>query len=133
MPDLKTMPVAMPPFDYVPRSYSGPSRDEVFALRRKFVNPAVFTLYRQPIMIVEGKMQYLFDETGRRYLDLLGGIVTVSVGHCHPRVLQAIKEQLETLQHASRVIGDWISFYNTRRPHQALAMKTPAEAYALAA
>ncbi|WP_434063299.1 integrase core domain-containing protein [Gemmobacter denitrificans] len=38
-----------------------------------------------------------------------------------------------TIQHASRAIGDWISFYNHRRPHQALDMKTPAEAFALAA
>jgi putative transposase len=37
------------------------------------------------------------------------------------------------LQHASRIIGDWIGFYNHRRPHQALGMKTPAEAFALAA
>lgn len=41
--------------------------------------------------------------------------------------------RFETLQHASRVIGEWIGFYNHRRPHQALGMKTPAEAYALAA
>ena len=39
----------------------------------------------------------------------------------------------QTLQHASRVISDWIDFYNRRRPHQALGMKTPAEAFALAA
>jgi alanine-glyoxylate transaminase/(R)-3-amino-2-methylpropionate-pyruvate transaminase len=103
MTDLKTMPVAMPAFDYTPQAYTGPSRDEILALRREFVNPAVFTLYRQPIMIVEGKMQYLFDETGRRYLDLLGGIVTVSVGHCHPRVLRAIEDQLRTLQHATTI------------------------------
>ncbi|MEJ2801453.1 integrase core domain-containing protein [Comamonadaceae bacterium PP-2] len=55
------------------------------------------------------------------------------------QVIRTLKEQcmhrhrFESLQHASRVIGDWIAFYNTRRPHQALAMKTPAEAYALAA
>ena len=54
-------------------------------------------------------------------------------------LIRTLKEQcvhrhrFETLQHASRVIGDWIGFYNTRRPHQALGMKTPAEAYALAA
>ena len=65
--------------------------------------------------------------------------------HCPPqngmveRVIRTIKEQcahrhrFETLQHASRVISDWIQFYNHRRPHQALGMKTPAEAYALAA
>jgi putative transposase len=55
------------------------------------------------------------------------------------RLIRTLKEQcahrhrFETLQHASRLIGDWISFYNNQRPHQALGMKTPAEAYALAA
>ena len=55
------------------------------------------------------------------------------------RMIRTLKEQcvhrhrFETLQHASRVIGDWISFYNHQRPHQALGMRTPAEVYALAA
>lgn len=55
------------------------------------------------------------------------------------RVIRTLKEQcvhryrFETLQHASRAIGDWIAFYNNRRPHQALGMKTPAETFALAA
>jgi len=55
------------------------------------------------------------------------------------RVIRTLKEQcahrhrFESLQHASRTIGDWIGFYNNRRPHQALGMKTPAEAFALAA
>lgn len=55
------------------------------------------------------------------------------------RVIRTLKEQcvhrhrFESLQNASRVIGDWIGFYNHQRPHQALKMKTPAEAYALAA
>jgi putative transposase len=55
------------------------------------------------------------------------------------RVIRTLKEQcahrhrFETLQHASRVIGDWIGFYNNQRPHQALGMKTPAEAFALSA
>lgn len=38
------------------------------------------------------------------------------------------RHRFETLQHASRVLGDWIQFHNHRRPHQALDMKTPAEA-----
>ena len=55
------------------------------------------------------------------------------------RVIRTLKDQcvhrhrFGTLQHASRVIADWIGFYNRRRPHQALGMKTPAGAYALAA
>jgi putative transposase len=53
-------------------------------------------------------------------------------------VIRALKEQcvhhrrFETLQHAGRVIADWIQFYNHPRPHQALKIKTPAEAFALA-
>lgn len=55
------------------------------------------------------------------------------------RVIRTLKDpcvhrhRLETLQHARRVIADWIGLYNHWRPHQALATKTPAEAYALAA
>ena len=54
------------------------------------------------------------------------------------RLIRTLKEQcahrhrFETQQHAMRVLNDWIQFYNFRRPHQALGMKTPAEAYALA-
>ncbi|GFE84977.1 hypothetical protein GCM10011487_69770 [Steroidobacter agaridevorans] len=55
------------------------------------------------------------------------------------RVIRTLKDQcvhrhrFETLQHASRVIGDWIRFYNNGRPHQSLGMRTPAEAFKLAA
>jgi alanine-glyoxylate transaminase/(R)-3-amino-2-methylpropionate-pyruvate transaminase len=103
MTELLTMPLEMPAFDYTPRPYTGPPREEVLAMRREYVNPALFTLYRDPLMIVEGKMQYLFDETGRRYLDMFAGIVTVSCGHCHPRIVQRMREQMETLQHATTI------------------------------
>ncbi|MEO8199898.1 MAG: aspartate aminotransferase family protein [Gemmatimonadota bacterium] len=103
MPDVMTQPVAMPAFDFIPPKYEGLSRDEVLALRGEHVNPAVFTLYRQPIMIVDGRMQYLFDETGRRYLDLFAGIVTVSCGHCHPKIVARIQRQVATLQHATTI------------------------------
>lgn len=51
--------------------------------------------------IVDGKMQYLFDENGRRYLDGFGGIATVSCGHCHPGVVEAITNQLKHIQHST--------------------------------
>ncbi|HEY7480283.1 MAG TPA: aspartate aminotransferase family protein [Gemmatimonadales bacterium] len=103
MPEVLTRPVQMPAFDYTPKPYTGPSRDEVLAARRRYTNPAVFTLYRDPLMIVEGRMQYLFDETGRRYLDMFAGIVTVSCGHCHPKVVAKVREQVETLQHTTTI------------------------------
>jgi alanine-glyoxylate transaminase / (R)-3-amino-2-methylpropionate-pyruvate transaminase len=95
--------VPMPPCDHVPRAYTGPSRDEILAMRRQFTNPAVFTLYKEPLLIVEGYMQYLYDETGRRYLDLFAGIVTVSVGHCHPAFVRRVQEQVGTLQHGTTI------------------------------
>jgi len=48
-------------------------------------------------------MQYLYDEAGRRYLDAFAGIVTVSAGHCHPDILNAIFEQSQLLQHATTI------------------------------
>jgi alanine-glyoxylate transaminase/(R)-3-amino-2-methylpropionate-pyruvate transaminase len=93
----------MPPTDHRPRPYTGPAKAEVLALRKQFTSPAIFTLYAEPLMIVEGHMQYLFDETGRRYLDLFAGIVTVSVGHCHPKVTRAMQAQLATLTHTTTI------------------------------
>jgi alanine-glyoxylate transaminase/(R)-3-amino-2-methylpropionate-pyruvate transaminase len=72
-------------------------------LRRQFLNPGIFLYYKKPLMLVEGKMQYVWDETGRRYLDALGGIVTISVGHCHPDVVAAAQRQNARLQHSTTI------------------------------
>ncbi len=93
----------LPPLDYTPRPYTGPSAEEVLALRKQFLSPAIFAYYKKPVMIVEGRGQYLFDEKGRRYLDGFAGIVTVSVGHCHPHVVAAASRQNEILQHTTTI------------------------------
>jgi alanine-glyoxylate transaminase/(R)-3-amino-2-methylpropionate-pyruvate transaminase len=93
----------LPPFAHKPHPYTGPSRDEVLAMRREYLTPALVTYYKDPLLIVEGKMQYLFDEKGRRYLDAFAGIVTVSVGHCHPKVVEAVRQQNELLQHTTTI------------------------------
>jgi alanine-glyoxylate transaminase / (R)-3-amino-2-methylpropionate-pyruvate transaminase len=97
-----TRPV-IPPCDHTPRPYTGPSRQEVLAMRQQYCNPAIFTLYKDPLMIVEGHMQYLYDETGRRYLDLFAGIVTVSCGHSHPKVVARMKDQLDLITHTTTI------------------------------
>ncbi len=48
-------------------------------------------------------MQYLWDEQGKRYLDGFAGIVTVSVGHCHPYVVEKVRQQVGRLQHATTI------------------------------
>ncbi|MEY2466104.1 MAG: hypothetical protein QOD03_625 [Verrucomicrobiota bacterium] len=98
---MKNIP--LPPFSHQPKKYTGLSADEVLAKRKQFMNPGIFLYYKKPIMVVEGSMQYVWDETGKRYLDGLGGIVTVSVGHCHPHVLAAANKQNELLQHSTTI------------------------------
>lgn len=93
----------LPPFSHNPAKYTGPSKAEVLAMRKEFCTPALVTYYKDPVMMVEGKMQYLWDETGKRYLDCFGGIVTVSVGHCHPKVMSAVNAQNALLQHATTI------------------------------
>ncbi|KAE8696286.1 Alanine--glyoxylate aminotransferase 2-like protein 2 [Hibiscus syriacus] len=91
----------LPPFDYSPPPYTGPSADEIISKRRKYLSPAMLTLYSKPLNIVDGRMQYLFDDKGRRYVDAFGGIATVCCGHCHPDVVEAIVNQTKRLQHST--------------------------------
>lgn len=114
---------SLPPFAHQPQSYRGPSADEVLKLRREFLNPGIFLYYQKPLMLVEGRGQYVWDETGRRYLDGLGGIVTVSVGHCHPAVVEAARRQNETLQHSTTIYLQ----PNIAQYAEKLAAKMPGE------
>lgn len=93
----------MAPCDYVPKAYDGPDKQAVMALRQRYCNPALFAYYKEPVMIVDGHMQYLFDEKGKRYLDFFAGIVTVSCGHCHPKITEKTKAQLERIQHTTTI------------------------------
>jgi hypothetical protein len=93
----------MPATSHKPQKYNGPSREDVWAMRKAYLTPALFHVYKEPIMIVEGSMQWLFDETGKRYLDCFAGIVTVSVGHCHPKVMAKVNAQNALVQHTTTI------------------------------
>ncbi len=58
---------------------------------------------QQPVVLERGEGVYVYDAEGRKYLDLIGGIATVALGHCHPRVVAAAKAQLDQLWHCSNV------------------------------
>ncbi len=95
--------IALPRCPHQPRPYAGPPKEEVLSDRRTYLNPALFHLYREPLMLVEGHMQYVWDEKGTRYLDAYGGIVSISVGHCHPKITARVQEQLATLTHTTSI------------------------------
>ncbi len=76
-------------------------RDETIRKHRDYLFPSVANYYKEPLVIDHGKGSYLFDSDGKKYLDFFGGILTVSVGHCNPKVTEKINEQVNKLQHTS--------------------------------
>lgn len=93
----------LPIAPHTPAPYTGPSKAEVLALRKQYLSPGLITYYQDPLLVVEGKMQYLWDETGKQYLDAFAGIVSISVGHCHPYVIEKVREQVGRLQHVTTI------------------------------
>ena len=54
---------------------------------------------KTPLVITKGKGSYVWDDKGKKYLDLFPGWGVNGLGHCHPAVTKAIKKQATTLQH----------------------------------
>lgn len=67
------------------------------------MSKVMYAYYKEPLQFVQGHKQYLFDSKGRRYLDFLAGVATISVGHCHPKVMSALERQLKNLWHTTMI------------------------------
>jgi acetylornithine/N-succinyldiaminopimelate aminotransferase len=61
------------------------------------------TYSRQPILLIEGKGVMVKDSEGETYIDCFSGIAVNNVGHCHPRVVEAINKQTSKLIHTSNI------------------------------
>jgi len=77
------------------------SAEGVHEKQKEFLFPSVINYYKDPLVLVEGKDRRVTDIEGKEYLDFFGGILTVSVGHAHPRVVAAAKEQIDKVVHTS--------------------------------
>mgnify|MGYP001584053987 CR=1 FL=1 len=73
---------------------------------RRYLFPCATTYYEQPLTLVRGEGMHVWDDAGRKYLDCFGGVLTVSVGHCHPEVTEAIVRQVQTLVHTSTLYAN---------------------------
>ncbi len=73
---------------------------------KEFLFPAVANYYAEPIALVKGEGEYVWDDAGNRYLDCFGGVLTVSIGHANPKVNAAIIEQTRTISHTSTLYGN---------------------------
>ena len=61
------------------------------------------TYAQTPIALIRGEGCRVWDQEGRSYLDFLGGIAVTALGHSHPRVVQAIREQAGKILHTSNL------------------------------
>jgi alanine-glyoxylate transaminase / (R)-3-amino-2-methylpropionate-pyruvate transaminase len=79
------------------------STDAIVSRRDTFyaASQRAFVPYRTPLIFSRGERQYLWDEKGRKYVDLLGMNVCISVGHAHPVVTAAVQDQIHKLQHCT--------------------------------
>lgn len=75
--------------------------ERVLAGHSEFLFPAVRPLYDEPLVLDEGEGVRVRDVDGREYLDLFSGILTTSVGHCHPEVVGRVQAQVGRLGHTS--------------------------------
>jgi alanine-glyoxylate transaminase / (R)-3-amino-2-methylpropionate-pyruvate transaminase len=116
--DLRELDMPAPEVDW--------STSAIVARRDRFYSASqrAFVPYKTPLILKTGQRQYVWDERGRKYLDLLGMNLCISVGHAHPAVTRAICEQAEQLPHCTTM------FYHPVPAHFAeeLAARMPKAA-----
>lgn len=84
-----------------------PNKMQTLATRRQRIGRNLSIGYREPVKVVRGWMQYLYDDEGRCYLDAYNNVP--HIGHCHPRVVQAAREQYGILNTNTRYLHDAIN------------------------
>ena len=85
---------------------TAPTGSEIVEKHKEFLFPAVAMYYQEPLALVRGEGEYVWDDKGDRYLDCFGGVLTVCVGHAHPKVTEAVVEQVKTIQHTSTLYAN---------------------------
>jgi len=76
-------------------------RETILAKHEQYLFPCVANYYQEPLALSSAQGVHVTDTEGRQYLDFFGGILTVSLGHCHPAIADRVADQLRTLQHSS--------------------------------
>jgi alanine-glyoxylate transaminase/(R)-3-amino-2-methylpropionate-pyruvate transaminase len=98
-----------------PTLSQGPTSAEIVHGQQEYLLPAMVHLYKEPLAIASAEGIRVRDPEGREYLDLFSGILTTSVGHCNPRVLEAVTAQMNTLGHTSTLYATEIQVEAARK------------------
>ncbi len=81
--------------------YWGP--EEIVKKKKEYIIPCLYHFYEEPVQMVKGERQYLYDSTGKKYLDFYAGVSVINAGHCHPEITERICQQVKTLQHVCNI------------------------------
>ena len=84
-----------------PTLTKGPTSAEIIHGQQEYLLPAMLHLYDEPLALAKGEGVRVWDPEGQEYMDLFSGILTTSVGHCNPHVVDAVTRQMNTLGHTS--------------------------------
>jgi len=109
MPDTASMVNA---FDVETADTLDPELRRIVERRSRLLGPAYKLFYRNPVRIVRAEGVHLYDADGQAYLDAYNNVP--SVGHCHPRVVEAIARQAATLNTHTRYANDLLLDYAER-------------------
>ena len=85
------------------------SKKEISRLRKRYLSPSLSLSYENPLQIVRGKGQYLFNEKGDKFLDCINNIQ--HVGHSHPKIVEAANKQWKKLNTNTRYLDETIVNY----------------------
>ncbi|MCG6958002.1 MAG: aspartate aminotransferase family protein [Gemmatimonadetes bacterium] len=88
---------------------------DIVAGQKEFLLPAMLHMYSEPLALAEGKGVRVRDADGKEYLDLFSGILTTSLGHCHPHIIERVTEQMGRLGHVSTLYATEVQVEAARR------------------
>ena len=91
---------------------AAPAARDTLAARRAMIGGNLSVAYSDPVKIVRGWRQYLYDDEGRRFIDAYNNVP--HVGHCHPRVVEAAARQMRVLNTNTRYLNDLLEEYAER-------------------
>lgn len=83
------------------KEYIGP--EAIIEKKRQYIMPCLGHFYKEPMQVVRGSMQYLYDSTGKEYLDCFAGVSVINCGHCNPEITDRICVQIKKLQHVCNI------------------------------
>ncbi len=99
---------SLPVFEHHP----GESPKKILSRRSRHLGGSLGVSYQEPLKIVRGSGQYLYDAEGWPFLDVVNNVS--HVGHCHPRVVRAASDQMERLNTNTRYLHDYLVRYAER-------------------